>query len=344
MEKINLFTIFLTGLLTGGFSCLAVQGGLLATTLIQKSPESDNKNNIFLILSFLISKLIAYTFFGFFLGWLGSLLELSLTVKIIMQVIIAVFMIGTALNLLNVHPIFRYFAIQPPKFLTRLVRKESKSNNFFAPAFLGTLTVFIPCGTTQAIMALAIASGNPLIGALILFTFILGTSPVFFAIGFFSTRLKEGFNNKFMKIAAFAIIFLAIININSSIALTGSKYTLENLWKDFSCSTFLVCNKSSDKTSNNQINIQENKAVIKITRNGYSPDVITIKKNAKITLQVINEDGYGCIQAFVIPKLNIQKIIPPGKSESFLIDIPENETEIAFMCSMGMYKGVIKVL
>lgn len=78
-----------------------------------------------------------------------------------MQVFVAIFMIGTALNILNVHPIFRYFVIQPPKFLTRLVRNQSKSKSLFAPTLLGAFTVLIPCGTTQAMMALAIGYGNP---------------------------------------------------------------------------------------------------------------------------------------------------------------------------------------
>ena len=36
---INLWTIFITGLVTGGLSCLAVQGGLLAATIAQNEEE-----------------------------------------------------------------------------------------------------------------------------------------------------------------------------------------------------------------------------------------------------------------------------------------------------------------
>ena len=35
----NLLAVFLTGLLAGGLSCLAVQGGLLAATLAQSEEE-----------------------------------------------------------------------------------------------------------------------------------------------------------------------------------------------------------------------------------------------------------------------------------------------------------------
>src|SRR5579872_225001 len=152
MGNTSLIAIFLTGLLTGGLTCMAVQGGLLAATLAQSEEERLEKKakggNVFPILAFLGSKLVAYTLLGMLLGWLGSFFQLSLQLKVIMQMAVALFMIGTAMNILNVHPIFRYFVIQPPKFLTRLVRKQSKSQSLFAPATLGAFTIFIPCGTT----------------------------------------------------------------------------------------------------------------------------------------------------------------------------------------------------
>src|SRR6266436_9844288 len=233
MNNTSLIGIFLTGLLTGGLTCMAVQGGLLAATIAQREEErlkeKATEGAALPIVSFLATKLIAYTILGFLLGLLGSAFQLSLTAKVVMQFFVVIFMLGTALNILNVHPIFRYFVIQPPRFLTRLVRKQSKSKDLFAPAILGAVTVFIPCGTTQAMMALAIASGKPLYGAAILFAFVLGTSPVFFLLGYFATRLGDALHQKFMRVAAIAIIILAVFNANNAIALTGSSFTFENL-------------------------------------------------------------------------------------------------------------------
>jgi sulfite exporter TauE/SafE len=123
----NLWAIFLTGLITGGLTCLAVQGGLLAATIAQREEEKLKEKakggNAVPILTFLVAKLVAYTLFGFLLGWFGSLFELSLSARVILQFVVGTFMLGTALNILNVHPIFRYFIIQPPRFLMRLVPK-----------------------------------------------------------------------------------------------------------------------------------------------------------------------------------------------------------------------------
>jgi sulfite exporter TauE/SafE len=341
----NLIPIFLTGLLTGGLTCLAVQGGLLATTIAQREQDklkegTQKTGNALPILSFLIAKLIAYTLLGTLLGLLGSVAQLSLTAKITTQAFVAIFMIGTALNLLNVHPIFRYFIIQPPKFLTRLVRKESKSKNIFAPAILGAFTIFVPCGTTQAMMALAIASGNPLNGAATLFAFVLGTSPVFFILGYFATKLGNVFQKNFTKVAAYSLILLALFNLNGAIALTGSTFTLKNLWTNFYC-LFSFC----DNQPTDVLSAVVNNATITITDSGYAPNNLTVKAGSKVTLNLVNKSGTGCTQAFTLPKYNIQKIVPLGKSDTVSFTAPNQPgTKLTFMCSMGMYEGEIDVI
>src|SRR5258708_10223377 len=187
----DLWVIFLTGLTTGGLSCLAVQGGLLASAMTKqttvpasetrsakKQRERQNKpqpmvtslqmpTNPWPVVYFLIAKLAAYTLLGFLLGALGSVLQITPPVQAAMQIIAAIFMLGTAANMLNLHPIFRYFVIQPPKALTRLVRNQAIGQEAFTPALLAGMTILIPCGPTQAMEALAISSGSAVLGALI---------------------------------------------------------------------------------------------------------------------------------------------------------------------------------
>lgn len=336
MQPVNLLTIFLTGLFTGGLTCMAVQGGLLASTLAQREEsilkgELQKNGNALPISAFLIAKLIAYTILGVLLGWLGSFFQLSLSIQVILQVFVAIFMIGTALNMLNVHPIFRYFVIQPPKFLTRLVRKQSKSKELFAPALLGLFTILIPCGITQAMMALAIASGSPLLGGAILFSFILGTSPVFFILGYFATKLSETMNGKLMKYVAFAIILLALFNLNNALALTG---------KGIALNTSL----GSKISFNQPKEIANTEATINIGPGGYSPNTISLKAGSQVTVNLVNKNSYTCASSFTIPELNIQKVVSVGTTEQIKFTTPDKNTEIAFMCVMGMYRGVINVI
>lgn len=339
----NLWTIFLTGLFTGGLTCLALQGGLLATTIAERSTfakasaDKEEEKNVLPIVFFLGAKLVAYTILGFLLGWLGSVFQLSLGMKAIMQLVVTIFILGTAGNLLNLHPLFRYFVIQPPKFLTRLVRNQSKSKDFFAPALLGAFTVFIPCGTTQAMMALAIASGNPIFGATILFVFVLGTSPIFFLLGYFASKLGEALHQKFLKVAAFSIILLAIYNFYGATSLLGFDLSPQNFLREAYC-TVSFCNvqaSGSQTVSDTTINIENT---------GYNPSNLNIKAGSQVTLKLVNNGGRGCTQAFTIPKLGIQRIVPLGSSDTIAFTAPSQPGQISFMCSMGMYRGVINII
>lgn len=237
----ELIVAFVTGLTTGGLSCLAVQGGLLASSMAQQI-ESDlggqsrkgSKIQLHLaapILWFLLSKLIAYTILGFLLGWIGSLVQLSPIPRAILQIGIGIFMLGQALRILNVHPFFRIFNIETPAFIRRYIRKQSKNgNDFGTPIFLGALTVLIPCGITQVMMASAMASGNPLTGAALMFAFVLGTSPIFFVVAYFATQLGSKLEKYFMKFVAVVVMILALVTINSGLNLMGSPISFERLF------------------------------------------------------------------------------------------------------------------
>lgn len=343
---VNLLTIFITGLFVGGLTCMAVQGGLLAATIAQREEtrleeHAKTTGNAVPIFSFLVTKILAYTILGFLLGWLGSFFTLSLNFQIVLQIAVALFMIATALNLLEVHPIFRYAVIQPPTFLTRLIRKQAKRDDIFAPALLGAFTIFIPCGTTQAMMALAVASGSAVLGAVILFVFILGTSPLFFALGYLTTKLTDSLHKKFLHVAAYAIILLALFNINNAIALTGTNYTPSTLFRSFWC-TVSIC-------QNTEIVAQEQtgpvtEQTITISEFGYTPSVFSVKAGSQVTLHMKNSGGGGCAAAFTIPSLGIQKVVGMNTTEDIVFTAPGQTGDLPFMCSMGMYRGTIKVI
>ncbi len=343
----NLWTIFITGIFAGGLTCLAVQGGLLASSIAQQqedtlTEELQKASKVVPVFSFLITRLIAYTIVGSLLGLLGSVAQVSLHLRAFLQFAVALFMIGTALNLLDVHPIFRYFIIQPPKFLTRLVRNQSKSKSVFGPALLGAFTVLIPCGATQAMMAYAMTTGSPVTGALTMFVFMLGTSPVFFLLGYATSSLSGISKVNFNKIAATAIILIALYNINGAIALSGSNLTFENILKQINC-TISFCSTSDVAGVATEA---VTSATVYITGSGYtlSPSVVSLKAGSQVKLTLINQGATGCIQEFTIPKLGIQKTVTQGNDQEITFTVPQQKGPLPFMCSMGMYKGVFNVI
>ncbi len=339
----NLWVIFLTGLTVGGLTCLAVQGGLLASVIAAREDEeiekgTNRKNTVFPTFAFLATKLLSYTILGFILGGFGGAIGISQSAQIIMQLIAGLYMIAVALNLFNVHPIFRYAVIQPPKILTRKVRNQSKSKDLFAPALLGTMTVFIPCGTTLAMEALAISSANPFMGAAIMGAFVLGTTPLFFGVGWLTSVLGDNFRTRFLKIAAIAVIYLGVTSVNGALVVWGSPVSLQSITKSFQNN---LEPKTAEKLYSEFPTSQTPQ--INVLANGYSPNYIRVKKDFPVTIKLVSRDAYSCASAFRIPALGISKNLQPN--ETYTVSFtPKRVGKIAFTCSMGMYSGVIEVL
>lgn len=335
--------IFITGLTVGGLTCLAVQGGLLASVIAVREEEEvekgvNTRNTVFPTLAFLAAKLAAYTVLGFLLGAFGGAIGIGQNASILMQLVAGLYMVAVALNLLNIHPIFRYAVIQPPKFLARRVKNQSRSKALFAPAFLGAMTIFIPCGTTLAMEALAISSGNALIGAAIMFAFVLGTIPLFFGIGWVTSILGDNFRDKFLRIAAVAVLYLGITSVNGALTAVGSPITLQSVAEDVS----IAFNGSGSSAQVNNV-ITSQDVEITITSRGYSPDYFKVKKGLPVTITLKSQDAYSCASAFRIPSLGISRNLQPNETQTITFT-PEEVGQIMFSCSMGMYRGVIEVI
>lgn len=347
----DLVFIFITGLTTGGLTCLAMQGGLLAGVIAnQKEQEyevSGKKNfssfdqlDWLPVVMFLSTKLIAHTVLGFFLGLIGSALTLSLGVRLAFQIFTALFMFATAMNLLNVHPIFRYVVFQPPRFFQRFVRRSTKSKALFAPAVLGFMTIFIPCGVTQAMEVLAINSGNPVYGALIMFSFVLGTTPLFALLGIATAKLSETWYQGFMRFAAVALIAMSWYSINGVLVVLDSPFSMQN-----------TVNRVQATLSQRQVDnatlptseggVQE--VTIGVFNSGYSPNYFKVQKDVPVQLTLQSNETYSCAVAFVFREFGINTFLDPTATETFAFT-PTKPGKYMFTCSMGMYTGVMEVI
>lgn len=342
----DLWLIFLTGLTVGGLTCLAVQGGLLSATIAAREEEDleqgdRRKYSIVPVLAFLSTKLITYTILGFILGAFGSALALTDNARVVMQLLAGVYMIAIALNLLNVHPIFKFVIIQPPRFLTRMVRNTTRSKDIFAPALLGALTIFIPCGTTLAMEVFAISSGSPILGAAIMGVFTLGTSPLFFGLGFLTSFLGDTFKRKFFKLAGVLVMYLGITTFNSSLVLAGSPVTLQTIRE--AIPIYIDLSGGQQELSNVRIEDGVQVAYIAVFPTSYSPNKISVQSGIPVRLNLTPQGGYGCTAEFRIPQLGISKTLVQNQTTPVEF-IAQNPGKLTWTCSMGMYYGVIEVI
>lgn len=344
---LSLWVAFITGLTTGGLSCMAVQGGLLAGSLasqIEKDVQAQGKKGskgrspkiALPIVLFLVAKLAAYTLLGLLLGALGTVLQLTATMRAVLQFAIGIFMIGNALRMFNVHPIFRFFSFEPPASVTRFIRKKSKNqNSWFSPIFLGVLTVLIPCGVTQTMMAAAIATGNPLQGAALMFAFVLGTSPVFFLLSYFATKLGALLEKQLVRVVAVVLLVLGLLSIDTGLNLMGSPVSITRLLQSRDTQAAETLNTDASKAaSSGEIDLY-------VVNSGYEPNTLHAPANTPLTLNLITRNTQSCSRAFLIPELKVDMILPATGVETVQIAAQPAGKVIDYTCSMGMYTGQI---
>ncbi len=354
----QLLVAFITGLTTGGLSCLAIQGGLLASSLahqieqdyleqasqvvpkkqrskrIQAQPRS---NTSLPILLFLGAKVVAYTLLGALLGLLGSYLTLSPTTRAVLMILIGIFMLGNALRMFNVHPLFRYFSIEPPKFITRYIRRTARGTDTFTPLFLGALTVFIPCGVTQAMMAAALGTGSVALGAALMFAFTLGTSPVFFIVAYLTTELGARLETFFMRFVAVVVLILGLVTVNSGLNILGSPLSFQNLTR-----SLLPSNSGSEPVAQSSQPAQaEGEVVLYVQNEGYFPQTLSAPAGKDFTLNLVTDETYSCSRDFVIPALDYYELLPDTGTVKVNIPAQAKGSILFFTCSMGMYTGQI---
>jgi sulfite exporter TauE/SafE len=354
----QIMVAFVTGLTTGGLSCLAVQGGLLAGTLahqieedytqqaVQRKPNKKNKaqmqtpvrsNTALPILLFLGAKIVAYTLLGALLGLLGSYLSLSPATRAIMMIAIGIFMVGNALRMFNVHPIFRYFSFEPPKFIRRYIRRTAQGADTMTPLFLGFLTVFIPCGITQAMMAAALGTGSALMGAALMFAFTLGTSPIFFLIAYLTTELGSRMEKYFMRFVAAVVLVLGLVTVNGGLNILGSPLSFQNMSRGLIPSAEASASKTGDAVPV----AVDGELILQVENDGYFPQTLKAPAARDVTLNLVTNKTYSCSRDFVIPALNFYQLLPDTGTVQVSIPAQAKGSKLYFTCSMGMYTGQI---
>jgi uncharacterized protein len=365
----QLLIAFITGLTTGGLSCLAVQGGLLATSLanqieqdVKQNAETRSKKSgtarglklhvAVPLALFLLAKLIAYTLLGALLGVIGSFFAFDPRAQAILLILIGIFLVGNALRMLNAHPIFRFFAVEPPKFITRFIRRKARDGTDLAtPVILGALTVFIPCGVTQTMMAAALATGSPAMGAALMFSFILGTTPVFFIVAYLATELGARWEKVFMRLVAIVLLGLGLLSVNNGLNLIGSPLALSNIARTLEArSNPSVDNLPASMRSAIAAELATPEAgatsgstrlALAVIDSGYYPATLHARASTAIHLTLLTEGTTSCARAFVIPALSYRTLLPITGQVGLDIPPQAKGTVMRFTCSMGMYTGQI---
>ncbi len=330
--------VLVIGLVAGMSSCLAVTGGLLlamAAKYNETHGSATPPQRLRPLLQFNVGRLVSYFLLGGLVGLLGQSITLNARMTGFMSVAVALIMLYLALTILKIIP-KGSLPIRPPKAFAHWIANLSENNHPLAPVALGALTFFLPCGFTQSLQLVALASGSFLSGALIMSIFALGTLPALIGISFISAHAQGTSSRLFLRFAGTLVLVLALFNLTSGLALVGIDVP-RSIAAAFGAQNTGAPPAPSDTVENG---VQE--VFMAVTGYGYQPNDLTIRSGVPVRFHVDGTQAGGCTRGFVIPSLGIQKVLAAG--DNIFEFTPQSPGRIPFSCSMGMVRGSFTVI
>ncbi len=323
----GLVAVLLVGVVASFSSCTAVVSGFLVA-LSSKAAKSNTALTFAAKMkphfAFNAGRLIGFAVFGALVGSIGSQLALSSTMNGVLIVVIALFMIGIGIDLLNILP--SSLAIRPPKWLSHRIHGIVESKNPLAPAILGAATFFLPCGFTQSMQLYALSTGSPTQAAMIMTVFAIGTLPALLGFGAATSAVKgKALERLTFAVGAF-VVALGIANVANGAVLLG--------WNGFS---FPV---PSETVSIALIDGKQN-ITMEASAFGYAPDVLTVRKGIPVNWQIYGGKNMGCASTLVMNAFNVKSPVRTG--DNTITFTPTKTGTFPFSCSMGMVRGTMIV-
>ncbi|MEU8001456.1 sulfite exporter TauE/SafE family protein [Catellatospora sp. NPDC049111] len=354
----SLASVLLLGLLAGGVSCAAVQGGLLAGLVSrQRQPASPTtarrrgtppptsaglSDDLAPVGGFLIGKLASHALLGALLGAVGTAVQVGVQLRSMVQIGAGALIIAMGLGQLGVKA-FQGLTFTPPASWARMVRGRARSQSALAPAVLGVASILIPCGVTLSVMALAVASGSPWQGALVMAVFVAGTAPLFAVLGYAAARARRaagGWAKRLAVATGVVVLALGAYTLNGGLELTGSPIAASQV----AYTLGLTGDSAPTQVTGARVTVEAGHQTVIVSAKtaAYAPGNLEVAAGLPTTLIVRSDRAKGCVRAFVIPSLNIEKILPINGDTRIELGVLR-PGRLTYSCSMGMYTGRLTV-
>jgi hypothetical protein len=186
----SLLTAFVVGLL-GGVHCVAMCGGVVSMLTLGMAPERRRRMAALLPLQlgYNVGRVAGYTLAGALLGGLGAMVLQSTAVHWVQQVLYAfaaAVMIALGLYLggwwRGLAMVERVGAILWRR-LEPVGRRLLPIRTWAQSLAVGFIWAWLPCGLVYSVLILALGTGSPLYGALVMLAFGIGTLPNLLGVG-----------------------------------------------------------------------------------------------------------------------------------------------------------------
>jgi len=307
--------LFLIGLMTS-VHCLAMCGGINLSQCVSRG----GINSPFL---YSLGRVISYTAVGFVVGALGSVIDFSVAAQGALKLVAGLIMIIMGINLLGIFPLLRKLSPMIPQVIAKRVKAEKFKSK--SPLIVGLLNGFMPCGPLQAMQIYALSTGSPVTGALSMLLFSLGTVPLTFSFGAFSSMLGQKFTRKATVAGATLVVVLGMSMFTDGWSLTG----FEIGYKEIS---------TEKKVEEKDVQI-----INSILAPHQYPN-ITVKAGVPVKWLIDAPLGSinGCNNRILIREYGIEHAFKYG--ENVIEFTPTKPGKFIYTCWMGMMRATITVV
>ncbi len=202
-----------------------------------------------------------------------------------------------------------------------------------APYVVGLINGFMPCGPLQAMQLYALGTGSLVAGALSMFLFSLGTVPLMFAFGAFSSLVSSNFTKQMLKISAALVIILGVVMGNRGLLLAGV---------DVKASALSVAGISQKQDVAQAVVDGDVQTVTTRLESGrYFP--ISVYSGIPVKWTIVADEGTlnGCNGEVTIPEYGVKQKLQLG--DNIIEFTPQKTGQIVYTCWMGMISSTITV-
>ena len=234
----EVLTAFFIGLF-GSLHCIGMCGPIAIALPV---PDSSNVSFFFGRLLYNIGRVVSYSVLGAIFGLVGQRIALAgvqqfVSIFLGVIIIIAVLMPQKQKNYFIQHPLVQKVT-QPLKTNIGLLFKKG---TLFSMISIGILNGFLPCGFVYIGLAGAIASGDMISGAAVMFLFGVGTIPAMFTATIFGKYINIGIRKKLRKATPYVAMILAVLFILRGMNL-GIPYVSPKLTAQTQALSEMECN------------------------------------------------------------------------------------------------------
>lgn len=335
--------IFVVGLVAASSSCIALAGGLLLSVAAKFNEKFNHTSRVARmrpVVLFVVGRVIGYGVLGGLLGVIGSVLAPSSAVTGVITIIAALYMLVMGLDMLGYAPAFlKRLVPRMPKIIAHRIMDKEDKTSMIAPFLFGAATFFLPCGFTQALQLYALSTGSFWAGAVALTAFALGTAPALLGLGFASSALHGRAGKWFYQFSGALVIMLGLWNVQNGFTVAGFPLSLPTFaWASQSDAAGLAASSNPNIVWDGDTQI----AQMTVGDQGYLPNHFTVVAGKPVRWEVDGTHAGGCLNVLVSRGLGVQHLLTSGIN--VIEFVPRETGEVAFSCSMGMYRGSFTVI